>query len=224
MNSFRPTTCLYCQKPLTQLHSGRTRKYDTNACRKAASRERQLKLLGRRIRSTAHATIVPCTLEEANRFVRQFHRHHGAVIGARFSLAIADRTGTIRGIAIVGRPSARLLDDGFTLEITRVATDGYKNACSMLYSAAWKAARAIGYRRLVTYTLITEPGTSLKALGWRQVKNRSGKSWNRGMRKGKRHDTQTTYIKKTRWEISVEILPPFTTLLFLFRTTRRGPT
>jgi hypothetical protein len=214
MNSFRPVKCLYCHKPLVQLPKGRTRRYDSDVCRQAASRERALKRSGRRTRSTSLATIVPWTLEEANRFVKQFHRHHGVVIGARFCLAIADRSGTIRGVAIVGRPSARNLDDGMTLEITRVATDGYKNACSMLYGSAWKAAKAIGYRRLVTYTLITENGASLKALGWRHVSNRSGKSWNRGKRAGKRNDTQTTYIKKTRWEISVETQPPFTTLLF----------
>jgi hypothetical protein len=214
MNSFRPSTCLSCQKPLVQLLNGRTRKYDSDKCRQTASRERAIKRLGRRTRSTAHATIVPCTLEEANRFVRQFHRHHGRVLGARFSLAIADRTGTIRGVAIVGRPSARLLDDGMTLEITRVATDGYKNACSMLYASAWKAARAIGYRRLMSYTLMTEPGSSLKALGWRHVRNRSGKSWNRGKRKDKRRDTATTYIKKTRWEISLDVTPPFLSVTF----------
>jgi hypothetical protein len=109
MNSFQPSTCLCCQNPLIQLPTGRTRKYDSDGCRKAASRERQLKRLGRRTRSTAHATIVPCTLEEANRFVRLFHRHHGQVLGARFCLAIADRLGLVRGVAIVGRPSGRQL-------------------------------------------------------------------------------------------------------------------
>src|SRR2546423_3826056 len=214
MLTFQPSNCLYCKKPLLQLLTGRTRKYDSGRCRKAASRDRALKRLGRRTKSTRYATIVPCTLEEANRFVRQVHRNHGTVLGSRFCLAIADRTGTVRGIAIVGRPSARLLDDTQTLEITRVATDGFKNACSMLYAAAWKAGKAIGYRRLVTYTLMTEPGSSLKALGWRYVKNRSGKSWNRGKRSGKRHDPHPPSIKKTRWEMCLDTDPPFTTVAF----------
>jgi hypothetical protein len=214
MSSCKPSHCLFCKQPLLQLHKGRTRRYDNDKCRQAACRERKLKRLHRRTRSTAYATVVHCTLEEANAYVRQFHRHHGKVLGARFCLAVADRSGVVRGVAIVGRPSARLLDDKQTLEITRVATDGYKNACSMLYAAAWKAARAIGYRRVVSYTLISEPGASLRALGWRQVNNRGGRSWNKGMRAGKRRDTPTTYIKKNRWEISLDIDLPFTVVTF----------
>jgi hypothetical protein len=214
MPSIKPSHCLFCKQPLLQLLKGRTRRYESDKCRQAASRERKLKRLNRRTRSTAYATVVPCTLEEANAYVRQFHRHHGEVLGARFCLAVADRTGVVRGVAIVGRPSARLLDDRQTLEVTRVATDGYKNACSMLYAAAWKAARAIGYRRIVSYILFTEPGASLRALGWRQVNNQGGKSWNRGMRAGKRYDTSVTYIKKTRWEISLDADLPFTAITF----------
>jgi hypothetical protein len=84
----------------------------------------------------------------------------------------------------------------------------------MLYAAAWKAAKAIGYRRLISYTLMTESGSSLKALGWRQMRNRGGKSWNRGKRKGKRHDASTTYLKKTRWEISLDDTLPFFSVTF----------
>lgn len=118
----------------------------------------------RRSRNTANMTleIVPCELSEANAFVAQHHRHHKPVVGHRFSLAVSDGQ-AVRGVAIVGRPIARMLDDGETLEVTRVATDGAINACSALYAACWRAARAMGYRRLVTYILDTELGTSVRA-------------------------------------------------------------
>ena len=145
-------------------------------------------------------TIVPCELAEANAFVAQHHRHHGRVVSHRYSLAAADETGTVRGVAIIGRPSARMLCDGWTVEVTRVATDGCPNACSALYAAAWKAARAMGYRRLVTYILDTEPGTSLRALGWKDIGVCGGGSWNRAERpRVDKHPTQP----KLRFEIEV---------------------
>lgn len=109
-------------------------------------------------------TIVPCELSEANAFVAQHHRHHRPVVGHKFSLAVSDGE-AIRGVAIVGRPVARMLQDGETLEVTRVATDGAINACSALYAACWRAVRAMGYRRLVTYILAEELGTSVRAAG-----------------------------------------------------------
>src|SRR6185437_14364544 len=96
-------------------------------------------------------------------------RHHLPPNGGKFALAVADETATIRGVAIVAQPVARLLADGWTAEVTRVATDGCPNACSALYGACWRAARAMGYRRLVTYTLASEPGTSLIAGGWKCI-------------------------------------------------------
>src|SRR5690606_8037899 len=87
--------------------------------------------------------IVPMTLKEANDFVKQHHRHHGPTRFHKFSIGVA-KGDQIVGVAIVGRPVARLLDDGYTLEVTRCCTDGTKNACSMLYGAAWRAARAMG--------------------------------------------------------------------------------
>ena len=95
--------------------------------------------------------IVPITLAEANEFVKRNHRHHGKVIGHKFSIAVADvETSKIVGVAIVGRPVSRFLDDGWTLEVNRLCTDGTHNACSMLYAAAWRAARAMGYKRVIT--------------------------------------------------------------------------
>ena len=103
--------------------------------------------------------IVPMTLREANAFVEQNHRHHGATVGHKFSIGLSDGE-KIVGVAIVGRPVSRHLDDGWTLEVNRLCTDGTRNACSMLYAAAWRAARAMGYKRVVTYILDTENGAS----------------------------------------------------------------
>ncbi len=124
-------------------------------------------------------TVVPIAFGEAAAFVEQVHRHlPRSPVGHKFSIAVADEAGLVRGVAIVGRPIARPLDDGWTLEVTRLATDGAANACSMLYAAAWRAARAMGWRRLVTYTLAEESGASLRAAGWRTVAEVVGRSWN----------------------------------------------
>ena len=88
--------------------------------------------------------ICPVSLKEANAFVAEHHRHHKPVVGHKFSIACTDGE-KIVGVAIVGRPVARYLDDGWTLEVNRCCTDGTRNACSMLYAAAWRAARAMGY-------------------------------------------------------------------------------
>lgn len=122
--------------------------------------------------------IVPISLAEANAFVEQHHRHHGKVAGHKFSIGCADvNTGKIVGVAIVGRPVARYLDDGWTLEVNRLCTDGTKNVCSMLYAAAWRAARAMGYKKLITYILDTENGASLRAAGWKCVGQAGGLRW-----------------------------------------------
>lgn len=121
-------------------------------------------------------TIVPISLREANAFVERYHRHHKAVTGHKFSIAAACND-VIAGVAIVGRPVARHLDDGWTLEVNRLCTDGTKNACSMLYAAAWRAARAMGYRRIITYILESETGTSIKAAGWKCVGQAGGLRW-----------------------------------------------
>lgn len=122
--------------------------------------------------------IVPTRLGEANEFVRRHHRHHPPVVGHKFSLALFDiQSETICGVAIVGRPIARGYDDGMTLEVTRVATDGTPNACSMLYGATRRATFALGYRRLITYTLQSEGGSSLRGSGWKVIGQVKGRSW-----------------------------------------------
>jgi len=127
-------------------------------------------------RKAAPLEIVPMTLREANAYVEQNHRHHGPVAGHKYSIGLSDGE-KIVGVAIVGRPVSRHLDDGWTLEVNRLCTDGTKNACSMLYAAAWRAARAMGYKRLVTYILESENGASLRAAGWKCVGQAGGLRW-----------------------------------------------
>lgn len=122
--------------------------------------------------------ITPINLEEANVFVAKHHRHHKPVPGSKFSIAVSDENNIIRGVAIVGRPVSRMSDNGFTLEVNRCCTDGTKNACSMLYGASWRAAKALGYLRLITYTLPEEGGASLKASNWKCLGLRGGGNWN----------------------------------------------
>ena len=142
--------------------------------------------------------VVPCELDEANAFVSQHHRHHRPVAGHKFSIAAA-KDEEVCGVAIIGRPVARMLQDGYTLEVTRLATDGTRNVCSLLYAAAWRATRAMGYRRLVTYILDSEPGVSLRAAGWKCVGEAGGGSWSRGSRpRVDKHPTQG----KIRYEMS----------------------
>ncbi len=120
--------------------------------------------------------LVPISLKDANAFVNEHHRHHKAVTGHKFSIG-CEQDGRLVGVAIMGRPVSRYLDDGLTLEVNRLCTTGEKNACSMLYAAAARAAKAMGYRKIVTYTLDTEPGTSLRAAGWTCAGPAGGKRW-----------------------------------------------
>ena len=140
--------------------------------------------------------LSPITLREACLFVAQHHRHHRPPQGGLFAVAAADGE-SIVGVAIIGRPVARMLQDGYTAEVTRVATRGDKNACSMLYAAAWRACRALGYRRLLTYTLAAEPGTSLRAAGWSEVGKVKGQSWHRAGRPR----VDENLGDKIRWEV-----------------------
>jgi hypothetical protein len=122
-------------------------------------------------------SITPIDFAEANAFVEKFHRHHKPMQGCKFCVAVSSGDKVV-GVAIVGRPVARFLDDGWTLEVNRCCTDGTKNACSMLYSAAWRAAKSLGYMRLITYTLPEEGGASLRASNWRCLGLRGGGNWN----------------------------------------------
>jgi hypothetical protein len=119
---------------------------------------------------------VPIGLDEANAFVAEHHRHHRPVVGHKFSIGCA-ADDAIVGVVIVGRPVSRRRDDGVTLEVTRLCTDGTRNACSFLYGAAARAGFALGYRRIGTYILKSEPGTTVLAAGWRLIGERGGGSW-----------------------------------------------
>ena len=140
--------------------------------------------------------LVPCTLRDATAFVKEHHRHHKPPQGGLFAVGCA-RGGAVKGVAIVGRPVARHLDDGWTAEVTRVATDGERNACSMLYGACWRAARSLGWRKLITYTLAEESGVSLRAAGWKLIGETGGGAWSRPSRP--RRDDHPLQIK-LKWE------------------------
>lgn len=144
--------------------------------------------------------LVPIKQKEAKVFVKENHRHHKPPVGSVFQIGCAVNN-EIVGVVMVGRPIARLLDDGRTAEVTRLCTKGAKNTCSMLYAAAWRAARALGYKRLITYILDNEPGTSLKAAGWKCIGKCGGGTWDRKERP--RIDKHSTQLK-FRFEKSVE--------------------
>ena len=140
--------------------------------------------------------LQPISFAEACEFIRVHHRHHIPPVGWKFGIAVNDGEKVV-GVITVGRPVARRLDDGWTLEVNRCCTDGTKDACSKLYAAAWRAARAMGYKRLITYTLPEEGGASLRAAGWRELYTTRGGSWN--VKSRPRVDKGPT-CQKTLWE------------------------
>lgn len=142
--------------------------------------------------------IVPVSFEAAAAFVAAHHRHHRSPVGHKFSIGVQDGD-VLVGVAMVGRPVARHLDDGRTLEVNRTATDGTRNANSMLYAAAWRATKALGYDRLITYTQAGETGSSLRAAGWRVIAERPARSgWSVPSRP--REDRGADGVQRTLWE------------------------
>ena len=140
--------------------------------------------------------IIPLDLKEANGAVAKWHRHHKPVVGHRFSLGVIDDQGELDGAAIASRPTARLTDQKFVVEITRVATNGTRNACSILLGAAAKAAKSMGYSTIQTTTLQIESGSSLKAVGWECKEiNVDGSGWD--SRKNRNVDCKEH--KKMKW-------------------------
>lgn len=144
--------------------------------------------------------VVPCSIQRANAIVALWHRHHQPTTGATFAVAVADDVGRVRGIALVGRPVARLLDDGWTLEVNRVATDGHPNACSALYGASKRMAKALGYSRLITYIRADEPGTSTVAAGFTNEGEIRARSWNMP---GRPRRDKTEIVRRARWSYPV---------------------
>lgn len=141
--------------------------------------------------------IVPIKQKDAFKFVQDWHRHHKKPVGSVFQIAVSDGD-YIRGVAICGRPVSRHLDNGKTLEVTRLCVQpDQPNACSKLYSACWRIAREMGYEKLITYILASESGGSLKASGWVCIGQRGGGSWSVPSRpRVDKHPTE----KKTLYE------------------------
>lgn len=178
---------------------------------------------------TRTLAVVPVSFDDACRFVAAWHRHHEPPIGHKFSIGVA-AADTLVGVAIVGRPVARSLNNGHTLEVTRTATDGTPYANSMLYGACWRAAKALGYSRLITYTqpdtctdcdhqreahrpvcratdcpcteyLPGETGASLRAAGFRVIAERRARpGWNMPSRP--REDRGVDGVQRYLWDVS----------------------
>lgn len=149
--------------------------------------------------------VVPISISEANEFVANFHRHNKPVQGAKFAIGASDG-GNLVGVAIVGRPVARRLDDGATAEVTRccVLDDAPKGAPSFLYSRCWRIWAAMGGDRLITYTLQSESGASLRGAGWKIVGQTPGFSEGKGWTTRPGREWQPVIGQsKFRWEINV---------------------
>lgn len=139
---------------------------------------------------------IPIELKAANEFVSRLHRHHVPVYRDKFRVAAVREDGKICGVIQIGRPVSRNLDDGMTVEVVRLCTDGTKNACSFLYARAASAAKALGYQRIITYILETESGASLKSVGWIFDGMTNGGSWDRASRP---RDQKAPICKKKRY-------------------------
>ncbi|MGH2976108.1 MAG: XF1762 family protein [Solirubrobacterales bacterium] len=145
-----------------------------------------------------HLSLVPISLKVANAYVAEHHRHNRPVAACVSVIGVKEGE-RLCGVAIIGRPVARMLDDGYTAEVRRVCTDGTYNACSILLRAAWRAVKALGYRKIITYTLPEEGGASLRAAGFKLVKTDAGGGrWNRPGRPAA--DTHPLGLKY-RWEL-----------------------
>lgn len=145
-----------------------------------------------------HLQLIPLSLREANEYVARYHRHHKPVPGMKFAIGVLLNEELV-GVALVGRPVSRNFDDGWTLEVNRTCTDGTRNVNSFLYGAAWRVAKEMGYRRLITYTLPEESGASLRAVQWRCLGLAGGGDWSRPSR---RRDSDHPLQQKLLWEAS----------------------
>lgn len=153
-------------------------------------------------------TVIPIELTEANQAVTAWHRHHQPAVGHRFSIGCVDENGVLHGVAIIGRPVARMAGSPRdVVEVVRVATDGTRNACSILLGAAARAAKALGFQRIQTYTLPEEGGASLRAVGWRDEGAAGGGQWKHTDGKPRRTDQPTSV--KSRWACDLADRPTF---------------
>ena len=144
--------------------------------------------------------ITPITLKQASEFVKQHHRHNTAQRGHKFSIGLVDEKGELIGVGTAGRPVSRALDNGKTIEITRICVkEGYRNGCSMLYGRLKRILQLMGYEKIITYTLKSESGSSLKAIGAKIVGEVYPRSWN--TQKRKRREQGIYFQEKFRWEL-----------------------
>lgn len=155
---------------------------------------------------------VPIPVKYANRVVGRYHRHNDPTVGGLFAIG-AISGGELQGVAIVGRPVARLLDNGYTAEVLRVCTipNAQKGTNSFLYGRAWKAWQAMGGRKMITYTLKTESGASLRGAGWKQTEASRPQQWN-GTRE--RVEKDIYEVDKYRWEVGSDDFPELHPKLF----------
>lgn len=138
--------------------------------------------------------IKPISYKVASEFINLHHRHHNAPQGMKWAIGCFNDSEMV-GVATCGRPVSRMFDDGETCEITRVCTDGTKNACSMLYGASCRIAKEMGYSRIITYTLKSEDGASLKASNFVNDGEAGGTHWTGIRNKGQ----SIPHEMKTRW-------------------------
>ena len=138
--------------------------------------------------------IRPITFKVAKEFINTNHRHHKSPQGHKFSIGLFDGEKLV-GVATVGRPVSRYLDDGLTCEITRLCTDGTFNACSMLYGACSRIAKEMGYKKIITYILESENGASLKASNFICDGKAGGTHWTGVRNRGQNIPDEL----KTRW-------------------------
>lgn len=155
-------------------------------------------------KKTAELVAVPLELKQANAFVGRFHRHHDAVFRDKYRVG-AVKGGELVGVVQVGRPVSRELDDGATLEVTRLCTDGTPHVCSFLYSRAARIAKELGYAKIITYILEGEPGTSLLAAGWKKEADIRGHNWDCPSRP---RQTTAPTCDKQRWVKELGAIPP----------------
>lgn len=149
--------------------------------------------------------IIPITLKIAKEFIADTHRHNKPPTGWKFGVGL-EHEGVLIGVATAGRPIARHFDNGLTIEINRTCTNGHKNANSMLYGAVWRAAKAMGYIRGITYTQADESGASLRGAGWKQIKTLPArKSWASSSVKmrDKKDPIGNGGVDRVLWEITV---------------------
>ncbi len=140
-------------------------------------------------------TSIPLTREEANEYIDRLHRHHTHTVGDKFRVG-CEHNGQLVGVIQVGRPVSRNLDNGRILEVTRLCTDGTKNACSYLYATAARVAKEMGYDKIITYILCSESGASLRAAGWQKEADIKGHNWSC---KSRPRSTTAPICNKQRW-------------------------